>query len=50
MNKKYVDITIELSLEEWGQVALIAHSRNQTINDTINFILEKYIKSEENNV
>ena len=39
------NVDIELTLEEWGQIALIAHGRNETINETIVYILQKAMDS-----
>ena len=41
-----VDIDIELELEEWGRIALVAHKKNKTINETIIFLIEEYIMKE----
>ena len=41
------NVDIELTLEEWGQIALIAHDRNETINETIVYILQKAMDSLE---
>jgi macrodomain Ter protein organizer (MatP/YcbG family) len=42
-----VDVPLELSLEDWGRVALLAHSQNLTINETITILLEEAVKKAE---
>lgn len=48
-----VDVEIDLTLEEWGRIALIAHKNNLTINDTIEMVLtglvERLKQEEESN-
>lgn len=39
-----IDVEFDLPLEDWGRVALIAHKRDMTINECINWILEQAVE------
>ncbi len=41
------DVEIDLELEDWGRVALLAHRLDLTINATIEYILTKFIEEEK---
>jgi macrodomain Ter protein organizer (MatP/YcbG family) len=42
-----VDVEIELSLEDWGRIALIAHRHNITINDTVEMVIREVVEREK---
>lgn len=40
------EVEIDLTLEEWGRIALIANEKNLTINETVVYLLQTYIDQE----
>lgn len=40
------EVEIDLTLEEWGRIALIANEKNMTINETVVYLLQSFIDSE----
>ena len=44
LSEEMVEVDIDLDLEEWGQIALLAHARDETINETVIHLLEQEIK------
>lgn len=43
-DEELVDVDIDLTLEDWGRVALLAHRRNITINAMLEVLIATALK------